>query len=127
MKPEAIQTEQAPQPIGPYEQAIRWDKLLFLSGQIALDPNTGEMVGDDIETQTRQVIKNLEAVLTSAGSSLDHVLKTSIFVTDLSLFPDLNRIYGEAFRSSKPARSTVEVAALPKNALVEIDLIAYIP
>jgi 2-iminobutanoate/2-iminopropanoate deaminase len=127
LKPEAIRTDQAPQPIGPYEQGVRLDNFLFLSGQIALDPNTGEMVGTDVETQTRQVIKNLEAVLKSAGSSLDHVLKTSIFLTDLSRFPEVNRIYGESFGGSKPARSTVEVSALPKNALVEIDLIAFIP
>lgn len=127
MKPEVVKTDRAPQPIGPYEQALRWGELVFLSGQIPLDPVTGEMVGQDIETQTRQVISNLAAVLKQAGSSLDHVLKTTIYLTDLSRFPDLNRIYGEAFSRSKPARSTVQVAALPKNALVEIDLIAYVP
>jgi 2-iminobutanoate/2-iminopropanoate deaminase len=119
-----LQTEKAPQPIGPYSQATEINGFIFTSGQIAIDPATGDIVSERIEDQTRQVIKNLEAVLQSGNSSLANVVKTTIFLSNMDHFTTVNGIYGEFFNRSKPARSTVEVSRLPRNVLIEIDCIA---
>ena len=121
---EPILSAGAPKPIGPYSQAIRVGGLIFLSGQIGLDPATGKLAGDDIESQTRQAMKNLEAVLKAAGASFDQVVKTTVFLKSLEDFAKVNSIYGENFKTKKPARSTVEIARLPKDALIEIEMIA---
>jgi 2-iminobutanoate/2-iminopropanoate deaminase len=121
-----IRTEAAPAPVGPYSQAIRLDELVFISGQIPLDPKTGEIVRADIEEETRQVLANLKAVLEASGSTLSRVVKATVYLTDMSLFPRINAVYAEAFDSDPaPARATVEVSALPLGAHVEIDAIAF--
>jgi 2-iminobutanoate/2-iminopropanoate deaminase len=119
-----ILTADAPSPIGPYSQAIRQGNMLFCSGQVALDPATGEMKNPSIEEETRQVLTNLSAVVKAGGAELHNVVKTTIFLTDLGNFAAVNGIYDEFFGTSKPARSTVEVSALPKGANVEIECIA---
>ena len=119
-----ISTDTAPAAIGPYSQAVRTENLIFLSGQIPLDPTTGELVSDDIEEQTRQVIENLQAVLSAAGAELADVVKTTIYLADLADFAKVNAVYGSYFESDPPARATVEVARLPKDVKVEIDCIA---
>jgi 2-iminobutanoate/2-iminopropanoate deaminase len=123
---QVITTEHAPRAIGPYSQAVRAGDLVFASGQIPLDPSTGELVQGDIEAQTRQVMKNLAAVLAAAGATWDDVVRTTIYLTDLTHFTAVNRVYGEHFGSAPPARATVQVAALPKGASVEIDAIAHV-
>jgi len=117
-------TDQAPAAIGPYSQAVSIGGWLYTSGQIALDPATGQMVEGGFEAQARRVLANLEQVLASAGCTFREVVKTTIYVTDLGNFPQLNELYGEAMGDHRPARSTVEVAGLPKGALVEIDMVA---
>ncbi len=124
MSKKIISTDAAPAAIGPYSQAIQSGDLLFCSGQIPLDPATGEMVDGGIEEQTRQVLRNLGAVLTAAGAHYDDLVKTTIYLTDLAHFPLVNGIYAGYVGDCAPARATVEVAALPKGALVEIDGIA---
>ena len=120
-----VRTDAAPAPVGPYSQAIRSGEFVFASGQIPLDPVTGEIVEGEIEDETRQVLRNLEAVLEAAGSGLDRVIKATVYLTDLSLFPRVNAIYAEAFDvDPAPARVTVGVAALPLGAAIEIDAIA---
>lgn len=119
-------TDQAPQAIGPYSQAVEIDGWLYTSGQVALDPATGELVPGGFEAQARQVFKNLGAVLATAGCTFQDVVKATVFVADLADFPTLNGIYAEAMGDHRPARSTVQVAALPKGALVEIDLVARV-
>ena len=120
-----VRTDSAPAPVGAYSQAIRSGAFVFASGQIPLDPATGEIVGGEIEDETRQVLRNLEAVLEAAGSGLDRVIKATVYLTDLSLFPRVNAIYAEALDTDPaPARVTVGVAALPLGAAVEIDAIA---
>ena len=119
-----ISTSDAPAAIGPYSQAIRSGDFIFCSGQIPLDPKTGDMVSDDIGAQTRQVLDNISGVLESEGLSLGDVLKTTIFLTDLGNFQIVNEIYGSYFNNQPPARSTVQVSALPKGARVEIEVIA---
>ncbi len=123
-----IQTERAPKAIGPYSQAIRarFGELLFLSGQIPLNPETGELVAGDIEQQTERVLKNLEAVLIAGGSSLQQVLKTTVYLKNLDDFPRMNAVYEKFFGEEPPARSTVEVSGLPRQAAVEIDVIAAV-
>jgi 2-iminobutanoate/2-iminopropanoate deaminase len=122
-----VKTASAPDPVGPYSQAVRFGALVFASGQIPLDPASGKLVEGEIEDQTRQVIANLEAVLKEAGSSLSAVLKTTVFLTDLSLFPRVNAVYAEHFRGDpSPARATVQVAALPLGVAVEIDAVAAV-
>lgn len=120
-----IQTDKAPAAIGPYSQAVVTGGMVFTSGQIALTPQ-GEMLENDVVVQTRQVLKNLSAVLEEAGSSLQHVVKTTIFLDSMDDFATVNEIYAEAFGDHKPARSTVAVKTLPKNALVEIDAVAIV-
>ena len=119
-----ISTDKAPKAIGPYSQAIAAGDLVFTSGQIPLDPATQQMVAGDIKAQTERVMENLAAVLQAAGVSFDHVVKTTIFLADLNDFAVVNEIYGKRFTKTPPARSTVQVAALPKGARVEIETIA---
>ena len=128
MQPEAVITAQAPAPVGPYNQAVKAGGVLYCSGQIALDPVSGAMVGDgDVEAETRQVLSNLKAVLAAGGSSPQLVLRTTVFLADLGDFARVNGIYAEVFGEGvSPARACVEVAALPKGARVEIDAIALI-
>jgi 2-iminobutanoate/2-iminopropanoate deaminase len=123
MKKEIL-TKEAPAPIGPYSQAIDAGSFVFCSGQIPLDPATGEIIGaGDVEAQTRQVMKNISAVLKQAGADFNKVVKTTIFLKNMGDFPKVNSIYGEFFQAPFPARSTVEVARLPKDVLVEIEVI----
>jgi len=119
-------TDRAPQAIGPYSQAVSAGGFLFTSGQIALDPAPGALVDGGFEAQARQVLRNLQHVLESAGASFQDVVKATIYVTDLAHFPLLNELYGEVLGAHRPARSTVQVADLPKGALVEIDLVAVL-
>ena len=119
-----VSTEKAPRAIGPYSQAVISGDLIFTSGQIPLDPGTQQMVGGDIRVQTERVMDNLAAVLDAAGVKFENVVKTTIFVVDLGDFGTVNEIYGKRFPRSPPARSTVQVAALPKGARVEIEMIA---
>ena len=121
---EIIQTEHAPQAIGPYSQAVRANGLIFASGQIPIDPQTGEFVPGGIEEQTEQVLKNLTAVLEAAGSSLVNVVKTTVFLVDMQEFKAMNEVYGRFFKEQAPARATVEAARLPRDARVEIEAIA---
>lgn len=120
-----VQTNKAPSAIGPYSQAVVANGMVYTSGQIALTPE-GEMLENDVVIQTQQVLKNLSAVLQEAGSSLGSVIKTTIFLADMGDFAAVNEIYAEAFGTHKPARSTVAVKTLPRNALVEIDAIALV-
>jgi 2-iminobutanoate/2-iminopropanoate deaminase len=127
MKRETIQTDAAPKAIGPYSQAVvvSGGRTLYTSGQIALDPQSGEMVGaGDVRAQTERVLENLDGVLRAAGMSWEHVVRCGIFLTDLGDFAVVNEIYGQRFGDAPPARATVQVAGLPKGALVEIDAIA---
>jgi 2-iminobutanoate/2-iminopropanoate deaminase len=121
-----VSTEKAPKAIGPYSQAIRTENLVFTSGQLGLDPATTELVPGGIEEQTRQVLTNLEHVLETADSGLNFVVKTTVFLQDMSDFAKMNTVYTEFFRENPPARSTVQVAALPKGGLVEIECIALL-
>lgn len=120
-----VESKNAPAPIGPYSQAVKAGNTLFISGQIALDPKTGEMESG-IENQTRRVMSNLKAILQEAGTDFSNVVKSTIFVKDLNDFTTVNKIYGESFPANPPARETVEVSRLPKDALVEISCIALI-
>jgi 2-iminobutanoate/2-iminopropanoate deaminase len=119
-----IRTEEAPPAIGPYSQAIVANGFVFAAGQIPLDPHTGQTVPGDVRVQTRRVLDNLKAVLAAAGSSMDRVVKTTVFLVDLNDFGAMNEIYGDYFRESPPARSTVQVARLPRGAAVEIEAVA---
>jgi 2-iminobutanoate/2-iminopropanoate deaminase len=126
MRREIIVTKEAPAAVGPYSQAIRVGDWVFTAGQVALDPATGQLIGGGVEVQTRQVLKNIAAVLNAAGSSLDKVIKTTVFLKDIGDFKTMNQVYGEFFAHEPPARSTVEVANLPLGALVEIEAIAIV-
>jgi 2-iminobutanoate/2-iminopropanoate deaminase len=128
MKKEIIQTDKAPVAIGPYSQAVSVPegRMIFTAGQIPIDPQTALSVGNDIETQTRQVLKNLTTVLEAAGATLADVVKTTVFLKNMSDFAKMNGVYSEFFTSKYPARSAVEVARLPKDVLVEIECIAII-
>jgi len=126
MKREVIATRKAPAAVGPYSQAIRVGDLVFTAGQLAIDPATGKLVEGGIEKQTRQVLRNIAAVLEVAGSSLGNVVKTTVFLKDMGDFKAMNGVYAEFFAKEPPARSTVEVANLPLGALVEIDAIAVV-
>jgi len=119
-----IQTDQAPQAIGPYSQAVKTSGLVFCSGQIPIDPATGEFVSGGIAEQTEQVMKNVSAVLQAAGSSLDRVIKTTVFLAYMGEFAEMNAVYGRYFSEAPPARATVEAARLPRDARVEIEAIA---
>jgi 2-iminobutanoate/2-iminopropanoate deaminase len=122
---DVINVSDAPQPIGPYSQAVKSGGFVFCSGQIAIDPSTGEFTNGSTETQTKLVLKNLKAVLTGAGLTFANVVKTTIFLIDLNDFTTVNRLYEEQIGSARPARSTIQVAALPKGARVEIECIAF--
>ena len=123
---QAVSSEAAPRAIGPYSQAIRAGSLLFVSGQIPLDPATGTMVDGDIGAQTHRVFANLKAILEAAGATFDHVVRTTVYLADLQDFDTVNGIYGTYFSSPAPARATIQAARLPKDARVEIDLIAVL-
>jgi 2-iminobutanoate/2-iminopropanoate deaminase len=119
-----VNTNNAPAPIGPYSQAVIAGNFLFVSGQIAMDPSTGELVLDDIKTETKQVMENIKAILTEAGIDFGNIIKTSIFLTDMKNFTQVNEVYGTYFAGAYPARETVQVAGLPKNVNVEITVTA---
>jgi 2-iminobutanoate/2-iminopropanoate deaminase len=119
-----VATDAAPKAIGPYSQAITTDGLVFTAGQVALDPASGELVGTTTAQQTEQVLKNLQAVLAAAGTSLENVVKTTVYLADMADFAQMNEVYAKHFGAHKPARSTVQAAGLPKAARVEIDVIA---
>ncbi len=124
-----ISTDQAPAAIGPYSQAIRCGQFLYTSGQVAFDPATGELVGSDIQAQTERVLQNIQAVLTAAGASLAHVVKTTVFLANMSDYPTMNAVYARYFEGPgriPPARSAVAVAELPRKALVEIECVAVL-
>ena len=119
-----VLTDRGPKPIGPYSQAIKANGLLFVSGQVALDPKSGEFVGKDVKEQTVQVLENLKGILEASGASLHHVLKTTVFLKDMNDFAAMNDVYSKYFTAAPPARSTIQVSRLPKDALVEIEVIA---
>lgn len=121
---DVILTTRGPKPIGPYSQAIKSNGFLFVSGQVALDPQTGEFVGADVRQQTERVLENLKAILDASGASFHHVVKTTVFLKDMNDFAAMNEVYARYFAAAPPARSTVQAARLPKDALVEIELIA---
>jgi 2-iminobutanoate/2-iminopropanoate deaminase len=123
---QAISTPAAPPAIGPYSQAVRAGSFVFVSGQIPLDPGTGQMTGGDIRAQTHQVMRNLGEVLKAAGASLDHVVRTTIYLADMADFAAVNDVYGGYFSTPAPARATVQVARLPRDARVEIDAVAHV-
>lgn len=123
-----VQSKNLPAPRGPYSPGVVFERLVFVSGQGAIDPATGNLAGPDIETQTEQVLKNIAAILEAAGSSLNHVLRCGVFLTDIRDFPQMNAVYARMFGDNRPARTTVQVALLPAQDLkVEIDAVAYIP
>ena len=126
MKKKRIQTEKAPRAIGPYSQAIQAGPFVFVSGQIPIDPSTGEPVGGEIRQQTRQVLENIKNILGSQGLAMEQVVKTTIFLKDMGNFSQVNEVYATYFPSEPPARSTVEVARLPRNVDIEIEVIAFI-
>lgn len=126
MSKDVISTPNAPAAIGPYSQAVRSGNLLFLSGQIPLDPATGQLIAGDITAQTERVLKNLAAILEAAGTGLDRVLKTTVYLKDLAEFGKMNEVYGKFFGEKPPARATVEVSRLPRDAAIEIDLVAEV-
>src|SRR5258708_1373820 len=121
---EVILTDRGPKPIGPYSQAVRANGFLYLSGQVALDPKTGEMTGADIQQQTERVLENVKGILEAAGSSLHHVVKTTVFLKDMNEFAAMNEVYGKYFTPAPPARSTVKESRLTKDAMVKIEAIA---
>ena len=123
---EAVATEKAPKAIGPYSQAVRMGNLLFCSGQIPLDPATGQLVSGDIAAQTRQIFANLGAILAEAGASFDRVARTTVYLADMNDFAAMNDVYATFFSTPAPARSTIQAAGLPRNARVEIDVIAVL-
>ncbi len=126
MQKKVISTSEAPRAIGPYSQAIRAGSFVFVSGQIPIEPTTGEMVSGDIQSQTRRVMENIKAVLEAAGGSLNSIVKTTIFLKSLEDFNSVNEIYGSFFKDAPPARATVEVSNLPKGARIEIEAVACV-
>ena len=123
---DAVITDRGPKPIGPYSQAIKANGFLFLSGQVALDPKSNEFTAGDVRQQTERTLENIKGILEAAGSNLHHVVKTTVFLKDMNDFSAMNEVYGRYFTSAPPARSTVQVARLPKDALVEIEIVATI-
>lgn len=126
MNKKVIHTDKAPKAIGPYSQAIRTDSMIYTAGQLGFEPSTMEIVKGGVEAETRQALTNLKNILEAAGSGMEHVVKTLVFLQDMADFPKMNAIYTEYFPENPPARSTVQVAALPKGALVEIEAVALI-
>lgn len=123
---DVIATDRGPKAIGPYSQAIRANGFVFVSGQIPLDPVTQQLVAGDIQVQTERVLENLKGIIEAAGSSLDHVVRATVFLADMNEFAAMNEVYGRYFRSQPPARSTVQVSRLPRDVRVEIDVIALV-
>ena len=119
-----VLTDRGPKPIGPYSQAVKSNGFVFVSGQVALDPKTNDFVGADVRQQTERVLENLKVILEASGVTLSHVVKTTVFLKDMNDFAAMNEVYARYFTAAPPARSTVQAARLPKDALVEIDLIA---
>ena len=119
-----VTTDRGPKPIGPYSQAIKANGFIYLSGQVALDPKSGEIAGSDIRQQTERTIENIKGILEAAGANLHHVIKTTVFLKDMNDFAAMNEVYARYFTSAPPARSTVQVSRLPKDTLVEIEVIA---
>lgn len=126
MNKKPILTKKAPEPIGPYSQAITANGLIFTAGQIAIDPSTGQLVLGDIKAQTHQVLKNVQAILEAGGASLQSAVKTTVFLKDMTEFSAMNEVYGQFFRDSAPARTTVEVSRLPRDVKIEIEAVALI-
>ena len=124
MKKEIVSTKKAPGAVGPYSQAVKCGNMVYTAGQIALNPGTGKMVEGGVKEQTHQVFANLKAVLEASGTSLENVVKTTVFITDMGKFGDVNEVYAEYFTVDFPARSCIEVGRLPKDALVEIEVVA---
>ena len=124
MEKKIIHTDNAPAPIGPYSQAVQFGNMLFISGQVPIDPATGNVVQGDIKTEATQVMKNLEAILTAAGMDFTNVIKTSIFLMDMGQFAQVNEVYGSYFNDAPPARETVQVSGLPKGVNVEISMVS---
>lgn len=122
-----IETKDAPKAIGPYSQAVKVDRFLFLSGQLPIKPETGELIKDNFKEEVLQVLNNIEAILKSLGCSRKDIVKTTVFLKDMNNFPEFNETYAEFFGDHKPARSTVEVSRLPKDARIEIETIALVP
>lgn len=123
---DSVLTGRSPKPIGPYSQAIRANGFLYVSGQVALDPKTGEMTGADIRQQTERTLENVKGIVEAAGSNLHHVVKTTVFLKDMNDFAAMNEVYGKYFTLAPPARSTVQVSRLPKDALVEIEVMGVL-
>lgn len=121
-----ILTKKAPAPIGPYNQAVSSGGLLFVSGQLPIDPENGEMISGDIKKETHQIFENIKHILEAGGSSLEKIVKVTIYMKDISLFPEVNTVYGDFFIKDAPARAVVEVSALPKNASMEVECIAIV-
>lgn len=126
MDKQIINTSSAPAPIGPYNQAIRSGNMLFISGQVCIDPATGELKNKDVQEETHQVMHNLKAILAEAGMTFSNVVKTTIFITDMNRFSEINEVYGKYFDGNFPARETVQVSALPKFVNIEISMIAVV-
>lgn len=121
---EVVHTDRGPKPIGPYSQAVKAGGFIYLSGQVALDPKTGDLIGSDIRQQTERTLENVKGILEAAGTNLHHVVKTTVFLKDMNDFVAMNEVYARYFTSAPPARSTVQAARLPKDALVEIEVVA---
>lgn len=126
MKKQIVKTEKAPAAIGPYSQAVKYENMVFTSGTLGVDPSTGSFVEGGIQAQTKQCLENLKAVLEASGSSMENVLKATVFIKDMNDFPKINEIYGQYFTKEQPGRSCVEVARLPKDGLIEIETIAFV-
>ena len=123
---DVVLTDRGPKPIGPYSQAVRVNGFLFVSGQVALDPKTGEMSAGDVREQTERALENVKGIVEAAGSKMPHVIKTTVFLKNMGDFAAMNEVYARYFTAAPPARSTVQAARLPKDALVEIDVVAFV-
>jgi 2-iminobutanoate/2-iminopropanoate deaminase len=123
---EVVHTDRGPKPIGPYSQAVKASGVIYLSGQVALDPKTGDLIGSDIRQQAERTLENVKGILEAAGTNLHHVVKTTVFLKDMNDFVAMNEVYARYFTAAPPARSTVEVSRLPKDALLEIEVIAVL-
>ena len=123
---EIVHTDRGPKPIGPYSQAVKASGFIYLSGQVALDPKTGDLIGSDIRQQAERTLENVKGILEAAGTNLHHVVKTTVFLKDMNDFVAMNEVYARYFTAAPPARSTVEVSRLPKDALLEIEVIAVL-
>jgi 2-iminobutanoate/2-iminopropanoate deaminase len=121
-----VLTDRGPKPIGPYSQAVKANGFVYVSGQIALDPKTGEFTGADVRAQTERVLENLKAIVEAAGTNFSHAVKTTVYLKDMNDFAAMNEVYAKFFTASPPARTTIQAARLPKDALVEIDVVAFL-